>query len=85
MFVSRVLTTHLHKVDISIQHGIAEVALDVGHCLPLDLKAIPHPQSTVDFTYTNLKTNGEQTINDGIFTQDNHVTQTHGISSVLPP
>ena len=37
--------THLQKIQVCVDHGVAEIALNVRHCLTLNLKSIAHPQS----------------------------------------
>ena len=46
--------TDLQQEDVKVRHGIAEVALDVGHGLTLDLDAIPHPHPCVDLRHAHL-------------------------------
>lgn len=38
-------STDLEEVEISIHHGVAEIALHIGHGLSFYLKSIPNPQS----------------------------------------
>ena len=38
----------LDEEEIRINHGVAEVALDVCHSLTLHLESIPRPESTQD-------------------------------------
>ena len=47
-------TTDLQQEDVKVRHGVAEVALDVGHGLTLDLDAIPHPHPRVDLRHAHL-------------------------------
>ena len=49
----------LEKEEVGVNHGPAEVALDVSHGLALDLEAVPHPQTTHDFVESSLEVGTE--------------------------
>lgn len=48
---------HLQEVDVHIHHGVAEVGLDIGHGLPLDLQPVAHPDSTQNLIEEALEWN----------------------------
>ena len=48
------LIPHLEQVDVRVDHGVAEVGLDIGHGLAFDLQTVPHPHVTVDLRQAHL-------------------------------
>ena len=47
--------TSLEEKYVGVNHGPAEVALNVGHCLTLDLQSVSHPQATHDLVESSLE------------------------------
>ena len=45
----------LQKEHVGINHRVAEVTLDVGHSLTLDLETVPHPHTAHDLVERSLK------------------------------
>lgn len=54
LFWLELSSTNLKEVQVSINHRVAEVALNVGHGLSFNLQAIPNPQPTDDFIECRL-------------------------------
>ena len=55
-FVGRKLRCqNLKQKQIGVDHGFAEVALDVRHCLAFDLKAVSDPKAAHDLVKRRLK------------------------------
>ena len=48
-------STCLEQKYVSVDHCSTEVALDVGHCLALDLQPVANPQATHDLVEGCLK------------------------------
>lgn len=47
--------TYLQPVDVHIDHGVAEVGLDVCHRLALDLESVAHPYTRQDLVEQRLR------------------------------
>ena len=45
----------LEQEHVGVHHGVAEVALDVGHGLALDLEPVPSPHVTHDLVEPGLQ------------------------------
>lgn len=50
----QIANNNLEQVDVGVDHGVAEVGLDVGHRLSLDLQTVPDPHVVVDLWQTGL-------------------------------
>ena len=59
MIVGHRLTSDLQQEEVSIDHGVAEVTLDVGHGLTSDLQAVAHPHSAEDLMEHDLRQNNK--------------------------
>ena len=46
---------NLEQEEVGVDHGLAEVALDVRHRLALDLETVPDPETRHDFVEDSLK------------------------------
>jgi hypothetical protein len=46
---------HLQQEEVGVDHGLAEVALDVRHGLPFDLEAVTDPEACHDLVERRLK------------------------------